>query len=91
MKFSIIIYPITNYLNNLLAHLTLLGTPFILIPFIVIIESISLIYGSTFFIATGFHGIHVIIGTLFLSICLIRFYNIHFSSYVNHFGFEAAS
>ncbi|KAG5337944.1 COX3 oxidase, partial [Acromyrmex charruanus] len=46
------------------------------------------IYSSTFFIATGFHGIHVIIGTLFLSVCLIRLYNIHFSSY---FGFEAAS
>ncbi|KAG5335682.1 COX3 oxidase, partial [Acromyrmex charruanus] len=30
------------------------------------------IYGSTFFIATGFHGIYVIIGTLFLSVCLIR-------------------
>ncbi|KAG5321879.1 COX3 oxidase, partial [Acromyrmex heyeri] len=48
------------------------------------------INGSTFFIATGFHGIHVIIGTLFLSVCLIRLYNIHFSSY-HHFGFEAAS
>ncbi|KAG5328399.1 COX3 oxidase, partial [Acromyrmex charruanus] len=38
---------------------------------------------------TGFHGIHVIIG-IFLSVCLIRLYNIHFSSY-HHFGFEAAS
>ncbi|KYN33770.1 Cytochrome c oxidase subunit 3, partial [Trachymyrmex septentrionalis] len=48
------------------------------------------IYGSTFFIATGFHGIHVIIGTMFLLICLIRLYKIHFSSY-HHFGLEAAS
>lgn len=48
------------------------------------------IYGSTFFIATGFHGIHVIIGTTFLLICLIRHINNHFS--INHhFGFEAAA
>lgn len=48
------------------------------------------IYGSTFFIATGFHGIHVIIGTLFLIVCLFRLLKLHFSSY-HHFGFEAAS
>jgi cytochrome c oxidase subunit 3 len=48
------------------------------------------IYGSTFFIATGFHGLHVIIGTIFLFICLIRHINNHFSSN-HHFGFEAAA
>jgi len=48
------------------------------------------IYGSTFFIATGFHGLHVIIGTIFLLICLIRHLNNHFSSN-HHFGFEAAA
>lgn len=48
------------------------------------------IYGSTFFMATGFHGIHVIIGTLFLFICLIRHINNHFSRN-HHFGFEAAA
>lgn len=48
------------------------------------------IYGSTFFIATGFHGLHVIIGTIFLLTCLIRHINFHFS--INHhFGFEAAA
>lgn len=48
------------------------------------------IYGSTFFMATGFHGLHVIIGTLFLFICLIRHLNNHFSRN-HHFGFEAAA
>lgn len=48
------------------------------------------IYGSTFFITTGFHGIHVIIGTLFLIICLIRIYLNHFSP-LHHFGFEGAT
>nr|YP_010557157.1 cytochrome c oxidase subunit 3 [Aporia hastata]UYX58334.1 cytochrome c oxidase subunit 3 [Aporia hastata] len=47
------------------------------------------IYGSTFFLTTGFHGLHVIIGTIFLSTCFIRLINNHFSK--NHyFGFEAA-
>jgi cytochrome c oxidase subunit 3 len=48
------------------------------------------VYGSTFFIATGFHGIHVLIGTTFLLICLIRHSNFHFSAN-HHFGFEAAA
>lgn len=48
------------------------------------------IYGSTFFVATGFHGIHVIIGTLFLLFTYIRINIFHFSSY-HHFGFEAAA
>lgn len=48
------------------------------------------VYGSTFFIATGFHGLHVIIGTLFLITILIRIYSLHFSSN-HHFGFEAAA
>nr|YP_010926081.1 cytochrome c oxidase subunit III [Agrilus zanthoxylumi]WKF51810.1 cytochrome c oxidase subunit III [Agrilus zanthoxylumi] len=47
-------------------------------------------YGSSFFMATGFHGLHVIIGTTFLLICLIRQVNNHFSS-SHHFGFEAAA
>ncbi|MEX0589485.1 MAG: cytochrome c oxidase subunit 3 [Xanthobacteraceae bacterium] len=48
------------------------------------------IYGSTFFMATGFHGAHVIIGTIFLSVCLIRAYRGHFKP-DHHFGFEAAA
>nr|ALO71071.1 cytochrome c oxidase subunit 3 [Pselaphinae sp. 7 EF-2015] len=48
------------------------------------------IYGSSFFMTTGFHGLHVIIGTTFLLICMIRHLNNHFSQ-SHHFGFEAAS
>nr|AUN27896.1 cytochrome c oxidase subunit 3 [Conocephalus differentus] len=47
-------------------------------------------YGSTFFIATGFHGLHVIIGTSFLIVCLYRHLMAHFSP-SHHFGFEAAA
>merc|ERR1719187_3054648 len=48
------------------------------------------VYGSTFFVATGFHGLHVIIGTRFLAVCLYRLYICHFSAN-HHFGFEAAA
>lgn len=48
------------------------------------------VYGTTFFVATGFHGLHVLIGTTFLLICLIRAYEHHFST-GHHFGFEAAA
>nr|YP_001434580.1 cytochrome c oxidase subunit III [Asymmetron sp. A TK-2007]BAF76611.1 cytochrome c oxidase subunit 3 [Asymmetron sp. A TK-2007] len=48
------------------------------------------IYGSTFFVATGFHGLHVIIGSTFLLVCLIRQYLYHYTS-SHHFGFEAAA
>lgn len=48
------------------------------------------IYGSTFFVATGFHGLHVIIGSLFLLTCLLRQINFHFTAQ-HHFGFEAAA
>nr|WNH24128.1 cytochrome c oxidase subunit III [Eptatretus carlhubbsi] len=47
-------------------------------------------YGSTFFVATGFHGAHVLIGTMFLLICLLRQLLFHFTS-THHFGFEAAA
>ncbi len=47
-------------------------------------------YGSAFYMATGFHGFHVIIGTIFLSVCLFRAIKGHFKS-DHHFGFEAAA
>lgn len=48
------------------------------------------VYGSTFFVATGFHGLHVLIGSSFLLICLFRNLTFHFSAQ-HHFGFEAAA
>ena len=48
------------------------------------------IYGSTFFMATGFHGFHVFIGTCFLTVCLFRLSLNHFTT-SHHFSFEAAA
>jgi cytochrome c oxidase subunit III len=48
------------------------------------------VYGSVFFMATGFHGFHVIIGTIFLTVCLFRSLAGHFTPQ-HHFGFEAAA
>nr|YP_009116595.1 cytochrome c oxidase subunit 3 [Polydactylus plebeius]BAQ20922.1 cytochrome c oxidase subunit 3 [Polydactylus plebeius] len=48
------------------------------------------VYGSTFFVATGFHGLHVIIGSAFLTVCLLRQVWFHFTTQ-HHFGFEAAA
>ena len=48
------------------------------------------IYSSAFFMATGFHGFHVIVGTIFLAVCLFRAVKGHFKP-DHHFGFEAAA
>ncbi|MDL2341099.1 MAG: cytochrome c oxidase subunit 3, partial [Pseudomonadota bacterium] len=48
------------------------------------------IYGATFFMATGFHGFHVIVGTIFLTVCYLRARRGDFTP-SQHFGFEAAA
>lgn len=48
------------------------------------------IYGATFFMATGFHGFHVIVGTICLAVMFFRALAGHFTS-KHHFGFEAAA
>jgi heme/copper-type cytochrome/quinol oxidase subunit 3 len=48
------------------------------------------IYGTTFFLSTGFHGLHVIIGTIFLTVCFSRFLLYHFTPR-HHLGFEFAA
>jgi cytochrome c oxidase subunit 3 len=45
------------------------------------------IFGSLFFMLTGFHGIHVFVGSIFLVVCLIRLCNYHFTSN-HHVGYE---
>jgi cytochrome c oxidase subunit III len=47
-------------------------------------------YSASFYMATGFHGFHVLIGTIFLIVCLARTYKGHFTPR-QHFGFEAAA
>ncbi|MGL4314189.1 MAG: cytochrome c oxidase subunit 3 [Sphingomonas sp.] len=47
-------------------------------------------FGASFFMATGFHGFHVLIGTIFLIVCQARVYAGHFTPR-QHFGFEAAA
>ncbi len=47
-------------------------------------------YSSAFYMATGFHGFHVLVGTIFLIVCLVRAYKGHFTP-KQHFGFEAAA
>lgn len=46
------------------------------------------VYGSTFFMATGFHGLHVVIGTIFIAVCFGRYLYNHFTE-KRHIGFEA--
>nr|ALY11321.1 cytochrome c oxidase subunit III [Tambocerus sp. PY-2015] len=48
------------------------------------------VYGSTFFMSTGFHGIHVIIGTLFILISSMRVFKLHLST-SHHVGFESSA
>jgi cytochrome c oxidase subunit 3 len=48
------------------------------------------IYSSAFYMATGFHGFHVLVGSIFLTVCLFRAIKGHFSP-KSHFGFEAAA
>lgn len=48
------------------------------------------VYGSSFYMATGFHGFHVFVGTCALTVCLIRQIKYHFTK-THHLGFEASA
>lgn len=71
-----------------------LGVLFLLLQIVEIAEAqfafAGNIYGATFFMATGFHGFHVFVGVLFLTVCLLRVRAGHFTPQ-KHFGFEAAA
>jgi cytochrome c oxidase subunit 3 len=47
------------------------------------------VFGSVFFFSTGFHALHVIVGTLYLITCLWRLYSYHFTN-THHLGYETA-
>lgn len=88
---------INNYFNKSVFRLfitVVLGVYFLLMQWVEYNEaqfSISDgIYGSTFFMATGFHGIHVIIGTIFLFYVLLNLLDCKLL-YNHHFSFEAAA
>nr|YP_010586490.1 cytochrome c oxidase subunit III [Pseudoneureclipsis sibuyana]UZZ44291.1 cytochrome c oxidase subunit III [Pseudoneureclipsis sibuyana] len=88
---------INNKLNKALISLTItiiLGIYFTMIQMIEYMNSpfsiSDSIYGSTFFMTTGFHGLHVIIGTIFLFTSMMRMKMNHLSQ-SHHFGFEAAA
>lgn len=79
------------------AHLSLVVTVILGVYFTIlqgleyVISSFSLadgVYGRTFFVATGFHGLHVIIGTTFITVIIYRNFFFHFTKN-HHFGFEA--
>ncbi len=53
-------------------------------------EGVKAIYSSNFYMATGFHGAHVIIGTIFLTVCLFRAMRNRYTN-ENHLGFEFAA
>ena len=48
------------------------------------------VFGSLFFVITGFHGLHVLVGTTFLAVGLVRTILYHFSKGHNHVGLEVA-
>nr|UFK32194.1 cytochrome c oxidase subunit III [Agnesiella kamala] len=81
-------------MNKAMFITVLLGIYFSLLQLYEYIESpfcmSDSIYGSTFFLATGFHGIHVIIGTIFILVSAKRNLNLHMSKN-HHVGFEASA
>ena len=95
-------YIITNNLKLsklylFLTYYIILGTYFIIIQLIEYANSYfcfnDKVHGSIFYITTGFHGLHVLIGVIFLSISILRISKIHFSNihninYANDFEFE---
>nr|UFK32246.1 cytochrome c oxidase subunit III [Eurhadina acapitata] len=85
-----------NYsnMNKALLMTILMGMYFTILQAYEYIESpftiADSIYGATFFLATGFHGLHVIIGTIFIIVTTMRSKNLHFSKN-HHVGFEASA
>lgn len=87
-----------NALKGWLAATLLLGLVFLVVQAVEYVEAYSQlgltlqagVYGGTFFLLTGFHGLHVTIGALMLMVMFIRVIRGHFSA-ENHFAFEASA
>lgn len=84
----------TRQINKRIILTVILGIYFTILQAYEYIESpfciADSIYGSTFFIATGFHGLHVIIGTIFIIVSIYRIINLHIRRN-HHVGFEASA
>jgi len=94
MDLNIIVSKVTNEI-----HVGFLITIFLALFFTILqlyeyfsapITILDGIFGSVFFSLTGLHGLHVIIGTIFISVCYIRFNYGHFTEQ-NHLGLEFAA
>nr|YP_010582966.1 cytochrome c oxidase subunit III [Vatana ogromna]UGN61412.1 cytochrome c oxidase subunit III [Vatana ogromna] len=83
-----------NMINKAMLMTIFLGLYFSVLQLYEYIESpfcmSDSIYGSTFFLATGFHGLHVMIGTIFIMVSAKRNLNLHMSKN-HHVGFEASA
>nr|QDP17883.1 cytochrome c oxidase subunit 3 [Parachtes teruelis] len=83
-----------NMYTNSLALTWLLGGYFLSLQMFEYLSAMfdisSSVYGSIFYMATGFHGFHVLVGSMFLIIIWFRSKRSHFTS-THHFGFEAAA
>nr|UHJ18870.1 cytochrome c oxidase subunit 3 [Psyttalia incisi] len=84
----------SEYLINSIKLTIYLGMFFIFFQYLEYSESYfsisDSVYGSVFFMMTGFHGLHVIIGVIFIYVSMNRLEKYHYSNY-HHFGFEASS
>lgn len=90
---SIIINNLTKRIKRIIITV-ILGLYFSILQLLEYIEApfciSDSIYGSVFFISTGFHGLHVIIGTMFIVITITRLIKLHYSK-KHHVGFECCA
>lgn len=85
--------PTSNVLNPLAVTLVLAVTFLFIQAFEYVNLPISIndgVFGSTFFMATGFHGFHVLVGSIFLTVCFVRHALYRFFTSDSHSSYEFA-
>ena len=82
---ALVIYSLAGTIVLAMVFTALQGFEYYTAPFSIA----DSVYGSVFYFGTGFHGLHVIIGTIFITVGLFRFINYHLTDF-HHVGFEAA-